>query len=123
MGVYRIHNSTPLLLRVLSQHSVVSLGVVTDISKVIVVGVVVNCSKTACVAMGVGAHVDTTLWTKVTTMVTAVTAAVSTDAIVETSGGAVTGSAVSPKNGGKSMGMGGGNTGDVRTRAGGDSLV
>jgi len=108
---------------VLSQHSVVSLGVIADVGVVIVVRVLINVSETAYVLMRVGAHVDMALWTEVTTMVTTLTATMGANTVVETSGGTVTGSAVSPKNGRKSMGTGGGDVSDVRTRMRSDSFV
>jgi len=51
-------------------------------------------------------------------VVTALMAAVSANAIVETSGGAATGGTFSPKDRRKSMGVGGGNAGDMGMRAG-----
>ena len=123
MGVYRIRNSTPLLPRVLSQHSVVSIGVVANVSIIIVVRILIVVSETARVLVGVGAHVDMALWTKMTMMVTALTMSVSANAVIKTSGGTATGGTVSAKDGGKGVGMRGGDAGDMGTRMGSDSFI
>src|SRR5882762_9131599 len=123
MGVYRIRNSTPLLPRVLSQHSVVSIGVIADICVVIVVRVLIGFSEATCVHVGVGAHVNTTVVAEVTAIVTTLTMAVSSNTIIEASGGMATSRTFSSEDRGKSVGTGGGDTGDMGTGARGDSLI
>ena len=123
MGVYRIRNSTPLLPRVLSQHSVISIDVVGDVSVVIVIRVLIGFSEATRVRMGVSAHVDTTIATEVATVVTTLTTTMGANAVIETGGGAVTGGTFGAEDGGKSVSARRGNSSDMRTRTGGDTFV
>jgi len=76
----------------LSQHSVVSLGIIADVSVIIViVGILLYNGKTTGVRVGVGTHVNTAIAAEMTAMVTTLPTTVSANAVVETGGGAVTG--------------------------------
>ena len=59
----------------LSQHSIISIGIVVDITRVIIL-VIVLLTVTAIRMVRGGAEVDTTTGTKVTTIVTGCTTAV-----------------------------------------------
>ena len=92
VGPHCIRNSTPLLPRVLSQHSVVSLGIIADISVIfVVVGIFFDNGKTTGVRVRVGTHVNTTVVAEMTAIVTALPTTVSANAVSETGGGAATG--------------------------------
>ena len=123
MGPHCIHNSTPLLPRVLSQHLVVSIDVIADIRVVIVVRILIGFSEATHIRMGVGAHVNTTVAAEVTAIVTTLTTTVSSNAVIEMSGGTATSRTFSSEDGGKSMGARRGDASDVRTRMRGDAFV
>ena len=92
MGPHCIRNSTPLLPRVLSQHSVVSLGIIADVSVIIViVGILLYNGKMTGIRVGVGMHVNTAIVAEMTAMVTTLSTTMSANTVVETSGGAATG--------------------------------
>ena len=81
-----------MLPRVLSQHSVVSLGIIADISVIIViVGILLDDGKTTGVRVRVGTHVNTTVAAEMTAIVTTLPTTVSANAVVEMGGGAATG--------------------------------
>ena len=62
-------NSTPLLPRMLSQHSIISVGIVANITHVIIL-VIILLTVTAIHMVGGGAEVDATTRTKMTAIVT-----------------------------------------------------
>ena len=107
----------------LSQHSVVSIGIVADVCVIIVIGILIGFGETTYVCMGVGTHVDMTVTAEMTTIVTALLTTVSANTVIEVSGGAATSGTFGAKDGGKSVGARRGNLGDVRTRMGGDTFV
>ena len=75
------------------------------------------------VFVGVGAHVDTAFWAKVTAIIAALAATVSADTVIETSRGTVTGGTFGVKGRGKGLDTRGGDTSDVGMRARGNLFV
>src|SRR5882762_9698597 len=78
-GGYRICNSTPLLPRVLSQHSVVSICIVANVSIIIIVRILISFGESTRVLMGVSTHINAALRTEMAVVVAALTLAMSAD--------------------------------------------
>ena len=73
------------------------------------------------VFVGVGAHVDTAFWAKVTAIIAALAATVSADTMIETSGGTATGGTFGVE--GRGLDTRGGDASDVGTRVRGHAFI